>query len=479
MVLDCFVLSDDAPLDVAAGPAAVERWQPPSHLGRLRPALVLLSGEVATTPPIRIAPHTTLHAEFTRGLPEISSDGMTLTIHALRAGQRHHLATLSLVNEDATEPHQLTMSLGHLADADARIVIEAGPGPGNDPMADWASILTLCIGPAGDIGLLKARSFRKTRHAYETAHFAAVYDHILFAERDRLAQGDAPAADLPQGPADPDKPYPGEHVYSYAARLLAQRLPGTSPDFAGRLTSMSMSLGRPVRMASLFAGTAQVEAAIIRTAKVEVDITLVDINEGLLQRACKYMPDYVKTSMLIQDVNALSLEPDQYDIIVCVSGIHHAVELERIWISARNGLRQGGELWLIGEQVGPNGNRLAPDDLAAANKAFQTLPEKYRRNAQTGTVDDEIPNKDFSEATYEGIRSEDIVPTLNRFFTPVTVYSRNCFLWRLLNQTYSENYDMAKPDDVALVESLVEAELAHLKGGGKPTELFAVYRPLI
>ena len=107
-----------------------------------------------------------------------------------------------------------------------------------------------------------------------------------------------------------------------------------------------------------------------------------------------------------------------------------------------------------------------------------TAPERFRLNAYSEQIDSTVPNADCSEATYEGIRSENIQPTLSRIFSPVDVYTRNCFLWRLLNQTYSDNYDLSSDDDVAVVRQLVAAEITHFMNGGTPTELHAAYRPL-
>jgi hypothetical protein len=58
----------------------------------------------------------------------------------------------------------------------------------------------------------------------------------------------------------------------------------------------------------------------------------------------------------------------------------------------------------------------------------------------------------------------------------VQVYRRNCFLWRLVDLAYADNYDLANADDIAWIHRAVDAELAHYRAGGHPTELHGVYR---
>lgn len=476
-----FVLSNESPISLLAGPINVQRWQTPVHLGRHRPALVLLAGEQASTPAIRIDSETILYVEFGQGLPQISSDGATLIVTAVAGDVVHHLATVTLANELSPTVRSLRLSLGHLPSDLVMIAIEVGPGAQGDPSADWVSVISLVVGASHELDLLKARAFKAIRTANEIAHFASVYDHAIYAERDKRAKGEDEPAPVTESPAilslpDPSAPLPGEHVFAYGQRLLSQSLRMQPPDFAARLRAKATN--RPLRVASLCAGTAQIEASIFRAAQVPVDLTLVDISDKLLDKAKSYMPEGVETRVLVQDVNQLDLEPNSYDIVACVSGIHHAVELERIWLQIRRGLGLDGELWLIGEQIGANGNRLAETDYLAGNKTFRALPEPYRRNAYTGQVDDNLPNRDCSEATFEGIRSQDIEQTLGHFFLPAHVYKRNCFLWMLLNQTYSENYDLTRPEDVERVKGLVRTELTHFANGGTPTELHGVYVPL-
>ena len=65
---------------------------------------------------------------------------------------------------------------------------------------------------------------------------------------------------------------------------------------------------------------------------------------------------------------------------------------------------------------------------------------------------------------------------LEAHFVPEHVYKRNAFLWRLVDATYSDNFDLRRDDDLRALRSLVVAEAVHWATGGRSTELHGVYR---
>jgi SAM-dependent methyltransferase len=481
-----YALSDDAGLEVAPAVdvAPAERFQPLPDLERVRPGFILLAGETGRTPLIRLGPDTTVSMEYAAAVRTISDDGLTVTLAIEHSGRSEEILTAPVTNQ-GKGVREFRASLGHLAGVDARLSITVGAGPLQDSSSDWLALLSFVVAPAEQVSLQRARAFRRTRYENEMAHFASVYDNALYDERDRRARGEGIAAPaiLPahRSKKQPEPfgllpgPNEGEHVHHFGSRLLATMIRTPAPDFAARL--QALYTGEPIRIASLCAGTAQIEAALIREAGVPVDLTVVDISDALLDRARSYMPHDVSLRALIQDVNKIELEPDGYDVVMCVSAIHHAVELERIFSMARRALGHSGELWLIGEQVGPTGNRLAPSDYEAANAEFHIIPPQLRRNARTGRIDADLPNTDLSEATFEGIRSDEIETVVGPFFAPIHVYKRNCFLWRMVGLDYAQNYDLANPHHVTDVHRLARADFAHQASGGWATELHGAYRP--
>tara|TARA_R100001143_G_C3289531_1_gene100509 strand:- start:268 stop:573 length:306 start_codon:yes stop_codon:yes gene_type:complete len=99
-------------------------------------------------------------------------------------------------------------------------------------------------------------------------------------------------------------------------------------------------------------------------------------------------------------------------------------------------LVEDGEFWSIGENVGRNGTRLHEDALEIANTHFTNLPQKYRLNRNPGVesrMDEFLLNHDCYLATFEGIRSQDMLPIFRSEFRETGSMVFDSFLWRLYN----------------------------------------------
>jgi SAM-dependent methyltransferase len=208
-----------------------------------------------------------------------------------------------------------------------------------------------------------------------------------------------------------------------------------------------------------------------------VSLTLLDMNPDLLNRATQRLSQSCAVEGILADVNELDLEGRRFDVILCVSGLHHVVELEHVFEEVAAGLRDDGEFWSIGETLGRYGGRMWPESYEVANAFFRRLPRKYRVNRMTGNVvDEDLGDMDYSIGCFEGIRCESIEPVLDRYLTPVDVCRHNCTLFKLFSPTYSDNYDTRSADDRALIEEAVDREIALFRQGGRPIELNGVYR---
>ncbi len=181
-------------------------------------------------------------------------------------------------------------------------------------------------------------------------------------------------------------------------------------------------------------GAARIEEGIVDGfGRQNIEMTLTDINPTLLATAANRLADKAEVRSLVTNVNQLSLPRDSFDVIICVSALHHMVELEHIMAESAAALADDGEFWSVGEYIGRNGNRLFDDAYAIANPFFLQLPEKYRVNRNPGSpgyVDVWLPNSDCSVVGFEGIRSEEIDTVMARSFLPIDVIRYDCFLWR-------------------------------------------------
>lgn len=489
-----FVLDEHQVLDLKKLVDIDRRWMEFTHgHWRLR-GLVIVAGEVLRSPWMKATEEPWLSLAYLRGLPSISEDGLDFRIEIeFEDGALPRQLLIGALNNEMPRGGYSTIesSLPITSGTIFRLSVLVGAGPQGKPEGDWLGITLFSLGDSAGASMRRAQTNAQWRLENEIAHFHSVYSSSFYKDRqvDRRFSGEGLVRSLPEGISRKVLPLnllekqlvkfvpkPEENVFSYASRMLGSILPIKPPDFAERLRRMHGSLDRPVRMLSLCAGEAAIEGSILEAANVPVNLCLLDINETLLQRATSKIPDCAQVDCVLGNANKLSGQLGQFDIINITSGLHHLVDLESVLGGIANSLNSGGEFWLIGEQVGLNGNRLYPEAREECNRLFGKWPESRRKNAGTSQTDDFMPDIDYSSACFEGIRSQEILPLLERYFLAEEVYLRNCFLWRLFNTAYAANFDINNPEDIARVREAVLAEVLHWACGGRGTELFGVYR---
>ncbi len=466
------------------------RWLVPAHLPPARACMIILAGETArigkafTVPPGR---DWVLNITFAHGLPAISRDGLVVNIAFACKQVAHPLISIPLGTKATQAPLRACIDLACLGGETGFIEICIGAGTDHDPCGDWLALYELSACPRIDSGLEMARSYAALRNKNELSVFAETYSHSMYTSEtsaEHLHPTRGPVAAAPPKPAAVQEATQhltssmrvSENAYSFAHRLLETKLEKRPPDFHGRLNSLGKQKGR-VRMLSLCSGEARIETSLISACEAPVHITLVDLNPGLLSRAASRLPPNATADVICGNINSIILPQEKFDVIVCVSGLHHVVELERLFAQLSLNLDKNGEIWSIGEYIGANGARLDPRAYDVADGFFASLPEHFRKNRLMpgNPTDAHLPNYDCSSTCFEGIRAVELENLMMRFFDPVELYRRNSFLWRILDQAYCENYDTSRDEDLLLIHQAVDLEYRHFANGGQATELHAIF----
>ena len=475
------------------------------HTGIVRPAFVMLAGETLTQEAdLLITAFSELYLRFGAAHPDISADGASLVVELLDADGGCLTLAEHFVPSGSSglAPRALRLELHPYAGKRSRLRLRCGAGTRADPHGDWVAIYDLALASSDRLSNVRARAFRAERSTNELVHFEDVYDHAIYRPADSAETNTAATygrsadceslADLlarvsPSREADgppavqrlkaPEELQPRpDTAYVYADRLLQESLRMESPDFATSLRALAG--GRRLKVLSLCCGAARIEAEFAGIAikhGVEVDWTLLDMNGKLLRTAAAKFGDRTPR-LVVGDINQVEDFGERFDVVMCVSALHHVVELERVLEFVSESLRPAGEFWSIGEAIGRNGNRLWEADYLVANAFFEQLPARLRANRGTGAVDECLPNVHCADASFEGIRSQEILPLLARQFEAVHTYLYNCFLWRLTNQAYSDNYDLSQSKDIQYLQDAVIAELQHFEQGGCPASLHGIFR---
>jgi SAM-dependent methyltransferase len=347
------------------------------------------------------------------------------------------------------------------------------------------------LGPIDRIDALIAQSDYRWRGENEKKHFSAVYRDSFYADRP-VSGISAPGASQREfvpfraGRVDDSDsrlrnrlsclpPLPDETVFAYSMRLLQDLLPGTAPDFSGRIRARAADLDRPLRILSLCSGAARIEQALTAPCSSTLEIVLFDINEDLLRLAASGFAARHRVSYVVGDINGGLPDVGEVDFVICVSALHHVLRLEQILSEINDCLMDDGQFLSIGEYVGRNGSRLWPREFELAARFFRSWEPRLRYHRFFGKQLEQLPNDDCSLTSYEGARSEELLDMLRGHLVPVHEYLRNTFMWRLIDPALAPNFDLTRPDDLELVREIVASEAGNWLAGGKCTELHAVY----
>jgi len=468
-------------------------WRESFHTNPGRLGLIILAGAKVVFGPIRITDSYKGLISVGAGLPELSRDGLNLLIKFRPIKNPMNDVILLDYHIPFFNPDnpwtELDIPLHEVIGQEGSFVLECTPGKENDPTADHLAVYEFVISPKESFRLNRARAFMSRRMANERKFFTQVYEHSMYEETSHPDNSDVRENSESSAPAAHQTPLFPVSVYGHVMALLNAKLDTQPPNFFERMKNKVVyqknagtGTKKKIKILSLCSGAARIETEFIRQLPPEsVDLTLSDINPILLDRARKKLERYCKVQILQSDINTINtgeIDNKKFDIIMCVSALHHIVELEKVMHFVSLNLADEGEFWVIGEYVGKNGNRLWPETYEIANGFFQRLPEKYRINktsSASARTDNALPNNDCSLNVFEGIRSEDIENCLAQYFTPLSVHKYCCFLWRLFDLAYCDNYDLRSPEDLKIIQDAIELELAHYYSGGKPSTLNGIY----
>ncbi len=454
-------------------------FAPSVHTPVTRMGLVLLAGAQAVFEEMQVTGDEVGLFTVGQALPQISADGLVARLFFRHNSFDTLLASVTLPRDCGDAPWtEAKFSMRSVTGQKGCLVVECDPGPNGDSTADWLAVYECVVSAPAELKLNRARAFTAWRTRNELLHMGRVY------MEDDFYVDPAPRPVYERERLTPERLAQLRLLSTNAfelAHLLVQEIIGPMPmPFHARLANKARYVKGPYRVLSLCSGEARVELEFVQRSGVRnVELTLVDVNADLLQGAKRKLSPYCLCKTITANVNTLQIERGAYDLIICVSGLHHLIELESVTESMARGLAPGGEFWSVGEYVGRNGARLWPEAYAIANQFFRSLPEQYRRNCMPGLdgkPDSDLPDIDCSVSTFESIRSEDVEECLNRVFDPVYLVRHDCLLWRLFDPAYSHNYDIKDDGVISLLQCAVEVEIAHRMSGGRPTALNAVYR---
>lgn len=165
-------------------------------------------------------------------------------------------------------------------------------------------------------------------------------------------------------------------------------------------------------------GTGRLERALLKRGICQ-SFHGVDISEQAIADARRIAAkENLSVSYEVGDLNFIQLPPKSFDLVVAQTSLHHVLFLEHVAAESYKTLKNGGYLWIhdfIGETQGQYDRRR----LAIINELLSVLPEKFRLNRINGQKVTKIvvPTPGRLGSPFEKIRSEEIIPIFEQWFT--------------------------------------------------------------
>ncbi|UHD17934.1 class I SAM-dependent methyltransferase [Thiocapsa bogorovii] len=291
------------------------------------------------------------------------------------------------------------------------------------------------------------------------------YDALVREEKEHYAEIEI-TDDLREGGAHASDcwTYYWQHV---------QRTLDTSPfaDFAGALNARFGALGRPLRILSLGSGYCGHELKLARALTCDYRITCTDINPALFGPAQEIVDrEQFAVTFAVEDINFITIEKGQYDLIFAHAAIHHVINLERLFEQLLLGLSPNGIFHLV-DVVGQNRKLLWDANERMANALLRAIPKEITRGLRL--------NAPVEDEGMEGIRQEDTMPVLRATFEPIFEHRHGAFMrFICTNARLAKRLDPRDATARRYLDFLIDCDDSLVaRGILEPLEVWGVYRP--
>ena len=236
----------------------------------------------------------------------------------------------------------------------------------------------------------------------------------------------------------------------------------------------------PRRFLSLGAGNCDLEIQLASslTARGRTDFVIdcVDVNAQMLERgrlsaAAQHVAPQL--SLIQADLNSWA-PAARYDVVLSVQALHHIVNLEGLFSNVQASLVPGGKFAII-DTIGRNGHRRWPEALGPVCEFWRKLPPSYRYNLQLDRYEEMFEDWDCSQDSFEGIRSQDILPLLLKQFQFHLFVGYGNLVDCFLDRSFGFHFHAEAEWDRAFIDCVHQRNERGLATGElKPTQMAAI-----
>jgi len=243
--------------------------------------------------------------------------------------------------------------------------------------------------------------------------------------------------------------------------------------------TLQRTLGRsegPLRFLSIGCGNCDLEVDLARRLTGDFMMECVDLNPAMLARGRSRASQYGvagKLDFAAADLNSW-VPAHAYDAVLANQFLHHVVNLEHLFDGIRTALRPGAP-FVISDMIGRNGHRRWPEARVIVNEFWRRLPPSYRFNRVLNRFEERFEDCDCSVEGFEGIRSQDILPLLNRTFHFQFFFGFANVIDPFVDRQFGGHFDPGQAWVRRFIEEVhARDEAEQLAGTIQPTHMLAI-----
>ncbi len=181
-----------------------------------------------------------------------------------------------------------------------------------------------------------------------------------------------------------------------------------------------------------------------------------------------------KFSFHSTDFNSFELQ-NKYSAIMAHHTLHHIVELERLFEQIQKSLTPNGRFVTI-DMIGRNGHMRWSEALELVELIWKFMPERYKYNHQFEEFHKDYINWDCSKRGFEGIRAQDILGLIGKYFNCDKFYAYGNLPDIFIERGYGHNLDEENQSDTAFIDFLEKINDRMIDSGClKPTMMFGIF----
>jgi SAM-dependent methyltransferase len=252
----------------------------------------------------------------------------------------------------------------------------------------------------------------------------------------------------------------------------------SSPNDMFKKYLMEQAKRRPLealRFASIGAGNCDLEVALashlVSQGRSDFTIDCLELNPAMIERGrAAAASQGVEEQIRFVEADFNQWTPlNEYDAVLANQALHHVLNLEGLFGQIKSCLKPHGS-FIISDIVGRNGHLRWPEALDIVHEFWRKMPPSYRFNPILNRYEELYENWDCSTESFEGIRSQDILPLLVANFHFQLFVGFANVIDPFTDRAFGHHFDVKRPWDRAFIDQVhARDEEEMIAGRIKPT----------